>query len=716
MKRKQRNPGEGTVDAPANSRGRLVFIKILFLLLFVVVALRLVQIQVLESAGYKEAARRQYEDKMVLQAARGTIYDRAGRPLVSHTRDISVAADPRMLGKNKERVASRLASALGGTRQDYARKLNTGGTNFVWLKRHVSPDLLPKIRPGDFPGLIVAEETRRVYHYNDLAGQLLGFTDPDSRGISGIELEFDNVLRGINGYEIRRRDGLGRAMAAVDYPRVDPVNGRDVRLTIDLDYQAIAEEALKAGIDESKAESGLVVMLDPRTFEILAMVNYPRLNPARAAGADQSLMRNRGVTDMFEPGSVFKVVTAAAALEHGLVKPQDKFFAENGQYRVPLPGGRSRTISDTHPHGVITFQEAMEVSSNIVLAKISDKIGAERLYRSARDFGFGTETGVELPGEIGGDLKKPTEWSGTTLNTMAYGYEVAVTPLQIAAAYGVVANGGTLYKPTILKGTTGEEGPDRPQVIRRVISEQTAATLTGFLSGVVEKGTGVGANVGDVAVAGKTGTARKVVDGKYDQGSYTATFAGFFPAVDPKVVCVVMLDTRSKLYSGGQTSAPIFRNIAERVLALSERFAGTATADARLPGMLTLPDVRDMEVEAASGLLGAAGFEVETRSEGILVTGQSPRPGTSLPAGGRVILEAAEPAERPPHGNVRVPDLRNLSIRRAMNRLALQHLTLSVRGSGRVVSQSPAAGQLVKPGTAIVVRCQSRSELALRID
>ena len=300
---------------------------------------------------------------------------------------------------------------------------------------------------------------------------------------------------------------------------------------------------------------------------------------------------------------------------------------------------------------------------------------------------------------------------------MAYGYEVAVTPLQIAAAYGVVANGGVLYKPTIVKRVAAGDGTvGKPEMVRRVLSTQTAATLTRFLSGVVEKGTGTGARVADVAIAGKTGTARKVVDGKYDQGSYTATFAGFFPADNPKVVCVVMLDTGSKMYSGGQTSAPIFRNIAERVLGLSERFAETDIAETRTPGMITLPDVRNMEAQKASALLGAAGFEVETHSGGILVTGQSPRPGTSLPAGGRVVLETIVPGEPPLKGNVRVPDLRSLSVRRAMNRLAAQHLTMTVRGSGVVVSQSPPAGELVKPGSAITVRCQSRPDMAARLN
>ncbi len=717
MKAAPRSSSGDSIDAPATSRGRLVVTKVFFLVFFAAVVARLVQIQVVDSAEYKEAARRQYEDRVDLPAARGTIYDRSGRALVSSTMDVSLAADPRMLRKNIDRLAQRLSSVLGASKQSYLRKLSDDETNFVWLKRHFNPDLLKKIRPAEFVGLIVVEEPKRVYHYDDLAGQLLGFTDLDCRGISGIELQYDQLLRGVNGYEIRRRDGLGRAMPAVDYPRIDPVNGLDVQLTIDLDYQAIAEEALRKGVEDSEAMSGLVVMLDPRSAEILAMANYPRLNPAKPSGANQSLTRNRAVTDMFEPGSVFKIVTAAAALEHELVKPTDRFFAENGVYTVRLPGGKSRKITDTHPYGIISFQQGMELSSNIVMAKVSDRVGAELLYRTARDFGFGTETGVELPGEIGGELKKPTQWSGTTLNTMAYGYEVGVTPLQIAAAYSVVANGGTLYKPTIIRKISGEESSENsPQVIRKVISGETTETLKKFFSGVVERGTGVGARVDDVVVAGKTGTARKVVEGKYDQGSYTATFAGFFPVDDPKVVCVVMLDTRSKLYSGGQTSAPIFRNIAERVLALSERFADEVIAQADEPGLISLPDVTDTEPSVASSLLGLAGFVAETRSEGSLVTGQSPRPGTRLPAGGLVILETSQPAAIAQQEKVRVPDLRNLSIRRAMNRLSLQNLTLSVQGSGIVVSQSPAAGERVKPGVTVAVWCQSRVNLTARLN
>lgn len=691
----------------------MLFLKIVFIAVFAVITGRLVQVQVIESERYKALARTQYEDKLELRAIRGAILDREGRPLVSTATVASIAADPRMLGAETDPLARHLAGILHEPLPLIRKKLSTRGTNFVWIVRQVDPAVAAKVDTKRFPGVIIMEEPKRVYHYDDLAGQLLGFTDLDCRGISGLELQFDASLRGMDGYEIRLRDGLGRAKPALEYPRVEAVNGEDLRLTIDLDYQAIAEEALRRGVEESEAESGLVVMMDPATGEILAMANHPRLHPAKAGTVERGVTRNRAVTDMFEPGSVFKIVTASAALEHGLVRPTDKFFAENGSYKVPLPRGRFRTITDTHEHGTITFQEAVEVSSNIVMAKISDKVGAELLYRSARDFGFGTKTGVELPGEIRGELKKPTDWSGTTLNTISYGYEVGVTPLQIAAAYCAIANGGTLYRPTIvLRERAKDTSPKTPQVIRKVVSRETAAIVSSFFVGVVERGTGTGAHVNGVAIAGKTGTARKVLDGQYNQKSYTATFAGFFPANDPKVVCVVMLDTRSFKYSGGQTSAPIFKAIASQVLGLSDRFAGTVIASAEIPGALAVPSVTNVELSSALYLLAESGFQVESSGKGNFVVGQSPRPGTKLQEGGTVRVEVAPERNPAAADMVEVPDLRSVSVRRAMNSAAHSGLTLSVRGSGIVVSQSPGAGEHVRRGAVVQVQCRAASDVA----
>jgi len=679
------------------------------LVLFAALVGRLVQVQVLESSTHKEMARRQYEDRVDLPALRGSIFDHHGRILVSSAMDISFAADPKMLGNDRATIARRFSAAFGKPAALYLDKLSSRTTNFVWLERHVTHRRAGVVRSDDVDGLIQIEEPRRVYHYGHVAGQLLGFTDVDGKGISGLELQLDDRVKGKNGYQIMRRDGLGRRMAAVDFPRVEPVNGSTVVLTIDLDYQAIAEEELRKGVEQYRAESGLVVMLDPRSGEILAMANYPSMEPGNAGRYDQSVLRNRIVTDMFEPGSVFKVTTAAAAIEHNLVAPEQKFFAEQGVYHVTS----DRVIKDVHPYGTLTFRDAIVFSSNIVMAKISDKIGAELLYRTARDFGFGTETGVGLPGEISGELKKPTQWSGTTLNSMAYGYEVGVTPLQIACAYGVVASGGMLFKPFVLKEVHGRNGEvveeNRPQPIRRVMSVRTAEVLKNFLTGVVERGTGTGASVEGIVVAGKTGTARKVTDGKYVPGNYMATFAGFFPVEDPRAVCVVMLETRSSYYSGGLASAPIFKNIAEKVIALSERFSTGFIAQREQPLLLSIPDAVNLRRESAVALLESDGFEVVTSGEGEFVVGQSPGPGAKLPPHATVRLQTMEYRNLAAAEYVRIPDLRNLSLRRAMHRLRMHELDMLVHGSGTVVAQTPAPGEKVKAGATVLLQCRNGS-------
>jgi cell division protein FtsI (penicillin-binding protein 3) len=696
------------------SLGRLLFLKIGLLLFFLVVALRLVQVQVIDSSGYKEIARRQYEVKVSIPATRGNIYDRNGKILASNTMFVSFGADPKIVGDDAAAIAERFARVFGKSKASYLEKLTTTNTRFVWLERRVSPEFSKKINASEFEGIIQLDEPQRIYHHDYVAGQLIGFTDVDNNGLSGIELQFNDQLKGADGYVIMQRDGLGRKRPSVDYPRAEPVNGRSIVLTLDLDYQSIAEEQLRKGIERNKAESGLVVMLDPASSEILAMANYPSINLNNMRGVSQAEMKNRTITDMFEPGSVFKIVTVSAALEHHLVRPEQKFFAENGTYIVPLPGGKTRKITDTHEHGMLTFQEGMEQSSNIVMAKVSDIIGTELLYRMARDFGFGTSTGIELPGEVNGELKKPTQWSGTTLNTMAYGYEVAITPLQLAAAYGAVANNGVLMRPYVVRQIRNEHNEvvsdGQQQIVRRVISKSTAEQLKQFLVGVVERGTGTSAKLEDIPIAGKTGTSRKYIDGKYEMGNYTASFAGLIPADDPKLVCLVMLDNpHAAGYTGGLASAPIFKGIAERVVAVSERFtrkSNTVIADNQL---LAVPDVLSLKNEVAVAMLEDQGFDVETYGKGKMVQGQSPSPGTKLPRGSKLKLATDEAVPGSLNGTTLVPDVKGLTIRRAINRMTMQHLDVDVNGSGIVVSQSSSPGQQVRVGTRITLRCVPRS-------
>lgn len=692
---------------------RMVWLKLGLLLFFAVVAGRLVWIQVIQAPKYKEIAKRQYEVKVPIRAKRGNIYDRNGRILVESVMAVSYAADPKVLGVNRESVAERFAQVFGKQKEYYLAKLEKKDSRFEWLERRASLQTISRIRAKEFDGLIQTDEPKRIYHHDYIAGQTLGFTDIDNNGLSGIELEFDNELRGRDGFIIMQRDGLGRKRPVVDYPRVEPVNGTNVVLTLALDMQSVAEEELRRGIERNKATGGLVVTLEPNTGEVLAMANAPSVNPNDVRNADQAALKNRAITDMFEPGSVFKIVTVSAALEHHVVSPQQKFFAENGKYK---PRGRPKPIEDVHKfkNQTVTFRDAVEFSSNVVMAKASDIIGAEKLYRMARAFGFGIKTDFDLRGEVSGQLKKPSEWSRTTLNTMAYGYEVGVTPLQIAAAYAAVANGGTLMKPYILKQIVTEQNEvtseTSPQTIRKVISSSTADTLRDFLRGVVERGSGIQAKSANVMIAGKTGTSRKIVDGKYSTSSYTASFVGMFPADNPQVVCLVMLDNPKAFgYYGGYTSAPIVKSIAEKISATSPSFAQTPATPTNGKEMLVMPDVRSIELESATNMLEGLDFDVETSGEGAIVLKQSPAPGTKVSRGETVRLATGGTATTVAGGYTVVPDLRGLSLRRALNRLTIARLDVDINGSGVVASQSIRAGEQVKVGTRISIGCIAKS-------
>jgi cell division protein FtsI (penicillin-binding protein 3) len=676
------------VDDHKAARSATVRLRVLtigMMVMFATVCLRLVQIQIVDSEELRAKAQRQYRAKVIMPATRGNILDRNGNLIASNSMFVSFAADPKLAQDHAQAIARRFADVFGKPQRFYLDKLRSD-SRFVWLERQVDVALLDRLKPKSLAGLVVLPEPKRLYHNDHTAGQLVGTTDIDNHGLAGSELWFDGTLSGVDGYVVFQRDGLGRARAAVDYPRVDPQNGNDVELTIDLKIQSIAERELRRGIEQSNAESGIVVILQPRTGEVLALAQYPMVDPnqfGRYAAADQKL---RAITDVFEPGSVFKIVTASAALEHHLVAPERTFFAENGVYVVPISSTRTRRIVDTHKSGWITFRDAMAYSSNIVMAKVSDIIGSERLYKMARDYGFGIPTNIEFPGEVRGTLKKPMEWSGTTLNTIAFGYEVGATPLQIAAAYAAVANGGVLMKPYLLKREVDPAGnivrSTTSQPIRRVVSEATARTLTEMFEGVVDHGTGTAAAIRGITIAGKTGTSKKLVDGKY-AGNYTASFVGFFPAEDPQIVCLVMMDNpRGPSYTGGLASAPVFRAIAERMISTSEIFAS-------MPMRI---------VQASDAPQRPTEPTANRRSEN-----RTPpeRAGVSV--------------EEDNNGDF-VPDVTGYSVRKAVSVLMAEQLEPVVNGSGIVIQQLPGAGQRARSGTRVILTCEPKALASRRTE
>ena len=652
---------------------RLRVIQIAILVLFGVICCRLGQIQIVQSQKYRSLAQRQYQSKVILPALRGFLYDRNGNSIASNTTTVSFAADPTLAGDDARTIAEIFSNLFGKSRKFYLDKLQSD-SRFVWLERGADASVLNNIDLKKLTGIVVRNEPKRLYYHDHIAGQLIGTTDVDNKGIAGVELAFDKELSGRDGYVVFQRDGLGHARPSVDYPRVEPESGHNVVLTIDMGVQAIAEKELKKGITENKAESGIVVILQPKTGEVLALAQQPEIDPDDFGKSNLQDQKLRAVTDAFEPGSVFKIVTASAALENGVVAPTRKFFAENGIYVV---AGRPKPIEDTHKEGWITFQQAMEVSSNIVMAKVSDLIGSERLFRMARDYGFGIPTDVGFPGEARGVLKKPSEWHGTTtLNSIAFGYEVGVTPIQIATAYAAIANGGVLMQPYIFKkeydaaGKSIREG--KPQQVRRVVSVQTAGTMRDFFEGVVQRGTGKSAAIPGVRIAGKTGTSKKYVEGQYASGSYTASFVGFFPAADPQIVCLVMIDNpHAGNYTGGTTSAPVFRAIAEQLLNTSDVFAA--------PAQTVIAN------SASPRQTGGAVFDPLSTKEK-----------------SSIIIVAAGT----------VPNVKGYSVRRAVNILTTGKFEPVISGSGTVINQQPAPGEPAKAGMKVRLICQPKTSAA----
>ena len=704
---------------------RLTLVKVFFLAFFALLVARLVQVQIIDAEKYEQIARRQYETKLVLPAARGKIYDRNGNILVSNAMFVSYGADPKIVGEKALQVAEKFGRVFGKPWSHYLEKLRTKG-RFVWMERRVSPALARRMHLDRLKGVVRLDEPKRLYHYGEVAGSLLGFTDIDNKGLSGIELQYDWVLSGTDGYVVMQRDGLGHTKPSVDYPRVEPVNGHDVVLTIDIAFQSIAEEELGKGIELHEAEGGLVIILDPKTGELLALAQWPAVNPNEFYRYDAASQKIRAITDTFEPGSLFKLVTATAALQNDLVTPDRRFFAENGKYVVSLRAGKKRVIKDTHEYGWISFAEAMEHSSNIVMAKVSDLVGAGRLYSCARDFGFGTATGIDLPGEVAGKVKKPSEWSGTTLNTMAYGYEIAATPLQIASAYSAVANGGTLMKPTVLRqivsgpsGTTNEDLEIERRAVRRAVSPEVSRVLTELFVGVVNRGTGMRTRIEEVQIAGKTGTSRKYVNGKYQLGSYVSSFVGYFPADDPTVLCLVMVDNPHAVsYYGGETAGPVFRAVAERIINTGSAIMKTVVARSAGDGVDpngVVPNVRNLKVDIATRLLESHGFVVDLFGHGEVVVRQVPCPGQEAEPASMVRLVTAQYSEglNPADGLIGVPDLRGITIRRAVNRLTLDNLRAAVVGSGVVVSQRPGPGTRVRDGAKVKLWCEPKSGLQI---
>lgn len=671
------------------------------------VVARLVDLQIVQGDHFAERARRQYESRVKLAPERGAIYDRNGNLLATNALSYSFAVDPKHV-ENPVALAEAFSRALGGTRQEYLAKISQD-RSFVWIRRKVIGAPLEALRNLDDDGVIRMKEPLRRFEYDSLGAQILGYTDVDNEGLGGVENFFNDQLRGRSGYMIMQRDAVGRRRQDIDLPQSLPEHGSGLVLTIDINVQGIVEEELARGVRTAGAASGTAIALDPRTGEILAISSYPSFNPNNVRGADPAAIRIRAITDTYEPGSTMKAITAAAAIEEDVVTDEESIDGQGGVYSV---GGH--IIRDDHPLGEMSFKTAFDQSSNIAFAKIAGRIPAPRFYKYVRDFGFGIVSGVDLPGEVRGDVKKPNDFSLGTQEFMAFGYELAVTPLQLASAYAAIANGGLMMKPHLLKRRLDREGQVveeiEPQEIRRVISEETAARVRDMLTSVVDHGTGSAARIPGLRIAGKTGTAQQLSGGSYSKSKYNASFAGFFPAEDPKVTLLVLLDNPTNGYYGGQVAAPIFREIARRIVNASmhgseaELRIASASDSQRAPVPMAesktigAPDLRGIELAAARRVAERYGLRVMARGNGGVVISQEPAPRNAIaPRDVITLVTGADTAH--------MPDLRGLSVRRAVNLLNAGRIRPRINGTGRVRTQSPAPGAMINAHIVATLFC-----------
>lgn len=698
----------------------MYFVLVLLMLMPAGVLFQMVKIHMGEGGALREQGERQASSFVDLPATRGSIYDAAGRALVVNTARYEVALDPTVTGFDAR--AEELYSLLGsltnrGSSYFRSRVANRASRQYVLLLRSLDEASKERLEAAEFPGLLLKGSFARRYNYGSTASHILGHVNSDLMGQAGVESLYDEFLRGEPGRQAVQRDRRGVVKALVGGHIVEPRNGEHLVLTIDLVRQSILEEELQRGLEESQASWGTAIAVDPRSGAILAMANVPDYDPNRAGAYPAESRRNHAITDRIEPGSTFKLVTAVAAVEDGIVALEDSI--ETGEGWAVFHG---RTMHDSHGYGTIPFGETIVKSSNVGMARVAQRLDRGTFYQHARALGFGQPTLVDLPGEVTGTLKRPENWSGLTLPWMSTGYEVEATPLQILTAYSALANGGLLVKPYIVSERRDIHGRvtwrAEQDSIRRAFDSDTAEMLLPWFEQVVsEDGTAPSAAVEGLRIAGKTGTAQTASGGSYTR-RYRASFAGFFPVEDPEVALLIVYDNPQNGFYGGTVAAPVFGRIARRWIGtfptIAERVAPSGELSERPRGIV--PDVSGMPGFLAAGRLRASGFPVRLdENEGWnAVSTQRPGAGdttrlrdairltTSRRSDSPENIETASDTSRPIRPEM--PDMSGLSARRAVVWLASLGVDARIQGSGIVASQVPAAGVALPDRAVLTLR------------
>ncbi len=655
------------------NRPRVIIVIISVFVFFLALIFKLYDIQIVKSEELKYFAERQQMKIEKILPERGVIYDRDGVLLVYNKNDVSYYLDLRMVSKtDKKIIAKKFSSVFGKSYQHYMNLMNQSSKT-VCIEKKASGEETLLLKNFKITGLFNREDPTRVYHYNSLASHIFGYLNEDYTGVNGVEKSFNDLLKGEEGIRLVERNAIGDVITFSEEETRPALTGNNIYLTIKKSFQNALEDELRNGIKEYNAISAVGIIMNPNNGEILASANINDYDPNRFWNFSDEERRNKFITDTYEPGSTFKTFSLAALLDRDLCRESEIINVENGSYKF-----KTANIRDTHKFERLTVKGIFEESSNIGLVKLSQRIDDELFYKYMRGFGFGNYTTINLPGEVKGNLKKPNEWSALTKAFISHGYEVSVTPIQLAAAFSAIINGGVLYKPQVIKSIEDSKGElisgAEIKEIRRVISEETSKRMKNLLKGVVEEGTGELAKLSYVSVGGKTGTSKKIVNGKYTS-DYYSSFAGFFPVENPQVVCLILVNAPQEGKYGGKVAAPIFKKVAEKLIELEPALTG-------YPEKI-IPPKNDYKFIYTKN-------SEEEKNNIVPVTHQN----KTVPIQNIEIKK-----------NI-MPDLKDVSLRDAITVLTKLGLKYKINGSGKVVSQSILPGDKIIKGKFCVLECR----------
>ena len=672
---------------PDVSPGRALFVAAFIGFWMLLVCFRLVHLQFSQHEGLANRARQQQQNSIETTPQRGELLDRQERQLARSVQTVSLFLDPDGLDTaTLDRNAQQLAQSLGLKYADLAkefREAHAAQRRFIWIVRRLDADHANKIVAMNLPGVHPQLEPKRYYPNGSLAAHILGYVGLDGQGLGGVEQFYNTKIVGEPGRLLVERDANGKPYESYE---IASKPGQTVVLTIDQSIQYQAEQVLQAAVSRSRAKSGSVIVLDPRNGEILALANAPTFDPNRVADTKAETRSNWALQNIYEPGSTFKIVAFAAALEKKLARVEERIDCQMGAITVA-----GRVIRDHTAFGSLTIPEALAKSSNVAAIKLGLRVGDPTMYDYIKRFGFGSRTGIELPGETAGLLRKVERWQASSIGSIAIGQEIGVTPVQMVSAFGALANDGVRIAPHLIREVRNAEGTvvyqAQPEQ-RRVIEAQTAIALRGMLEGVTLRGTAKQAQLDGYSAAGKTGTAQKI-DPKtraYSATKHVASFVGFAPVSNPQVVIIVVIDEPAGAYHGGDVAAPVFREVAELVL----------------PTLGVMPDI---EVKSVPQLVAEVNDDPERAAKLREEQAQSEQERkATLPTvdsnggrGGEVVYAVATKKA------MLMPDLRGRSVRDVARTCAQLGLQVEARGEGRVLKQSPSAGTEVSTGQLIYV-------------